>query len=116
MLRDLFAEWYDCEDCHLEMLESERDSYDGDAADDSETDVKKGYLQTSEDDPDYVHENGETASVVGVGVYVTAERPEGEACHLEELESERDSYDGDAEKHAHQCIIKADHKSSCDQP
>ena len=40
MLRDLFAEWYDCQDGHLEMLESERDSYDGDTADDSETDVK----------------------------------------------------------------------------
>ena len=116
MLHDLFTEWGKGEEGHLEELHSEWDSYDGDAADDSETDVKKGYLQTSEDDPDYVHENGETASVVGVGVYVTAERPEGEACHLEELESERDSYDGDAEKHAHQCIIKADHKSSCDQP
>lgn len=98
------------------MLEAERDAYDGDAADDAETDVEEGNLQSTEKDPDYVHEYGETASVVGVGVYVTAERPECEACHLEELESERDSYDGDAEKHAHQCIIKADHKSSCDHP
>ena len=98
------------------MLEAEWYSYYGDAADDAEADMKKGYLQTSEDDPDYVHDNGETASVVGIGVYVTAERPECEACHLDELEAERDAYDGDAENHAHQCIIKADHKSSCDQP
>ena len=115
-LRDLFAEWDYGEDCHFEMLETERDAYDGDAADDAEADMKKGYLQTSEKDPDYVHDNGETASVVGIGVDVTAERPECEACHLEELESERDSDDGDAEEHYHECIIKADHTSSCDQP
>lgn len=98
------------------MLEAERDAYDGDAADYAEGDMEECYLQSAEKDPDYVHDNGETASVVGIGVDVTAERPECEACHLEELESERDAYDGDAEKHAHQCIIKADHKSSCDQP
>ena len=66
------------------MLEAERDAYDGDAADYAEGDMEECYLQSAEKDPDYVHDNGETASVVGIGVDVTAERPECEACHLED--------------------------------
>ena len=45
-----------------------------------------------------------------------SERPKGKSGHLEELHSERDADDGDAEKQAHQSIVDADQNASEQQP
>lgn len=44
-LRDVLAEWEECEDAHLEMLQSERYSDDGDA--ERQTDYR--VVQTDEE-------------------------------------------------------------------
>ena len=98
------------------MLHAERDSDDGQAACYAESDMEKSDLYSSEDDPDDIHDDGEAAAVVGVGMYVSSERPESKSGHLDELESKRDSDDGDAEQDTHQGIIETDHKASHDQP
>ena len=98
------------------MLHAERDSDDGQAAYYAESDVEQCDLYASEDDPDDIHDDGEASAVVGVGMHVSSERPEGKSGHLDELESERDSDDGDAEQDTHQGVIETDHKTSHDQP
>lgn len=98
------------------MLHAERDPDNGQAAYYAESDVEHCDFYASEDDPDDIHDDGEAASVVGVGMYVTSERPECKTGHLDELESERDSDDGDAEQDTHQGVIETDHKTSHDQP
>ena len=115
-LRNFLAEWDEGEDGHLEMLHAERDSDYGQAACYAESDMEKSDLYSSEDDPDDIHDDGEAAAVVGVGMYVSSERPESKSGHLDELESKRDSDDGDAEQNTHQGIIETDHKASHDQP
>ena len=54
-LRYLFAEWDEGEDGHLEVLEAERDADYGKTADEAETDVEEGNLQSAEKNPDYIH-------------------------------------------------------------
>ena len=98
------------------MLHSERNPDDGQAACYAESYMEKCDLYSSEDYPDDIHDDGEASAVVGVGMHVSSERPEGKSGHLDELESERDSDDGDAEQDTHQGVIETDHKTSHDQP
>lgn len=111
-LRDSFAEWEECEDTHLEMLQTERYSDDGDAECDSQADVCKGDLDSSDQYPDDIHDDGQTSGVIRTGGDVVAERPECQTCHLEQLHSERYSDDGDAEHQTYDCIVQADEEAS----
>ena len=98
------------------MLETERYANDCDAAEGSEEYMEEGYFQSATKDPDHIHYNGEAATIIGVRLNIMSEWPKCKSSHLEQLESERDSDDGDAEDSSHKSIIKADHKSSCNQP
>ena len=61
------AEWGEREESHLEVLETERDADDGDAADKTEDEVRRGDLPPPQQDPKHIHEYAEAASGV---VYV----------------------------------------------
>ena len=98
------------------MLDSKRYSHDGQAAEHSESYMEQRYLDSSAENPDNVHQNGQTASVIGIRLNVMSERPQCKTRHLEKLESERNTDDADAVKQPCDCIIKADHKSSQEQP
>lgn len=106
----------ECQQGHLEMLYSEGNADDGQAAENAESDMEHSYFYSSEEDPDNVHQDGQTASVIGSGAYVTSEWPEGKPRHLEQLHTEWYSYDGDTEQDCHEGIIKADHQTTQDQP
>lgn len=49
---------------HLEMLESERDADNGQAAEDSERKMEQGNLNASHKNPDHIHQDRKTAAVV----------------------------------------------------
>lgn len=111
-LRDVLAKWEDCEDTHLEMLQTERYSDDGDAECDSQADVCKCNLDSSYQNPDDVHDDAQTSGVVRTGGDIVAERPECQTCHLEQLHSERYSDDGDAERQTDYRVVQADEEAS----
>ena len=98
------------------MLDSERYSHDGQATEHSESYMEQRYLDSSAENPDDVHQNGQTASVIGIRLNIVSERPQCNTCHLEKLESERNTDDADAVKQSDECVIKADYKSSQEQP
>ena len=98
------------------MLETERDADYGQAADDSEPYMQQGDFDAAEDDPDDVHCNGKTAGVVRSGGHFMSERPEGESCYLEQLQSEWNADDGDAEQKSHQGIIETYYEASQQKP
>lgn len=111
-LRDVLAEWEECEDAHLEMLYSERYSDDGDAEGYSQAYVCKGDLDSSYQYPDDVHDDAQASCVVRAGGDVVAERPECQTCHLEQLHSERYSDDGDAERQTDYRVVQTDEEAS----
>ena len=98
------------------MLDSKRDAYDRDATEHSESYMEHRDLYSSAQDPDDIHQNGQTASVIGIRLNVVSKRPQCKTCHLEKLESERNTDDADAVKQPCDCVIKADYKSSQEQP
>jgi hypothetical protein len=57
------------------MLDTEWYSDDGNAAERSESKMKHCNLNTSDKDPDHVHDNGKTAPVIRIRHDITAERP-----------------------------------------
>lgn len=59
------------------------------------------HFDSAEQYPDYVHEDREATSIVCIGYHFTAERPQGKHADLEELDSERDTYDGKTEQESY---------------
>ena len=80
------------------MLDSERYSHDGQATEHSESYMEQRDLYSTAENPDDVHQNGQTASVIGIRMDIMSERPQCKTCHLEKLESKRNTDDADAEK------------------
>lgn len=54
-LRYILSKRDQCQQSHLEVLQSKRDTYDGDAETYAESDVSKCNLNASENDPDDIH-------------------------------------------------------------
>lgn len=94
------------------MLQAERDAYDGDAAGDTEAQMEQGNLDASEDYPDDVHDHSQTAGVIRPGDYFMSERPESNSCHLEKLQSEWNTDDGQAEQQSDNGIVETDQDAS----
>lgn len=115
-LRYLFAERNEGQQHHLEMLESEWYADDGQAAGDTEAQMEQGNLDASEDYPDDVHDHSQTAGVIRPGDYFMTERPERQPCHLEKLQSEWNTDDGQAEQQSHNSVIETDQNASEQQP
>ena len=68
----------------------------------------KSYLDSSENNPDDVHDNGEASSVICSWNYLTSKWVEGKAGNLKELNSEWYADDSYAKCQTHENIIKAD--------
>ena len=98
------------------MLDSERYADDRHAEEKSEADMKKRYLDASEKDPDYVHQEREAASVTWARNDLTAERPQCKSGDLQKLQSERYADNGDAEQKSDYCIVQADHNAAQHYP
>ena len=98
------------------MLESEWYADDGQAAGDTEAQMEQGDLDASEDYPDDVHDHNQTAGVIRTGDYFMTERPERQPCHLEKLQSEWNTDDGQAEQQSHNSVIETDQNASEQQP
>ena len=98
------------------MLEAEWDADDSHAQDQAEGDVHKGNLNSTKDYPQGVHQDGQAAAVVSVGLHLAAERPQCEATDLEQLHAERDADDCNAEQEAYNPVIEGDDESAQDDP
>ena len=98
------------------MLKTKRDTDDRKAQDGSECYMEHSDLNTSQKYPYYIHEDCETASVIGIRLDLMTERPESETCQLYQLQTERNTDDGDAEKHTHNKIVKAHDKTAEHKP
>ena len=98
------------------MLQAERDADDGQAACDAETQMEQGDLDPSAKYPDDVHPDSETSGIIRSGGHFMSERPECEPCYLEQLQSERDADDGDAEQQSHHSIVEAYYDASKEEP
>ena len=112
----LLAERDKGEKRHLEMLHTERYTYDRKTQEYSEGKVQHCYFHTSHKNPDNVHDDGKTASVIGIRLNVTAERPERKACQLYELKAERDTDYRDAEQKSDDKVVKADEEAAEHKP
>ena len=115
-LRNLFAEWGQCQKGHLEVLQAERDAYDGDAEYDAEPHVQNGDFDATADNPDDVHQNRQATGVIRSRYDVVSERPESKSCHLEKLQSEWNTDDGQAEQQSHNSVIETDQNASEQHP
>lgn len=98
------------------MLKSERDTDDADAAAYSDAEMEKSDLDSTDQNPYYIHEYCQTSVIIWTWLHFMSERPQGECSDLDELDSERDSDDGDAQKKADNPVIQGDQKSSEDHP
>jgi len=98
------------------MLKTEWYADYGQAKEGSECKVKHRYLYSSHKDPDHIHYDRQTASVVCIGLNVMAERPEGETGEFDELDAERNADNGDAEQHTYNKVVKADQESAQYEP
>lgn len=98
------------------MLQAERDADDGQAACYAETQMEQGNLDASAKYPDYVHDHSKTAGVIGTGHDFASEWPQRKSCYLEQLQSERDTDDGDAEQQSHHSIVEAYYDASKEEP
>lgn len=74
-LRNVLAERHECQEGHFEVLDSERDAYDGDAEDYAKGDMSQCYFNSSEYDPDYIHQDAQTSGVSWSWSHIMAERP-----------------------------------------
>ena len=72
---DLLAERNHSQKHHLEVLDTERDTDDRDAADEAEESMEGCDFDSSYEDPEHVHQYRKTAAVIGIGLYLAAERP-----------------------------------------
>ena len=98
------------------MLQAERDADDGQAACYAETQMEQSDFDATEDDPDEVHYDSKTAGVIGTGHDFASEWPQRKSCYLEQLQSERDADDGDAEQQSHHSIVEAYYDASKEEP
>ena len=98
------------------MLETERNTDDRKAQDGSHCNMEQGYLNTSYEDPDHVHDDGKAAAVICIRLNVMTERPERQSGYLDELKSERNTDDGNAEENSYKKIVQADHKAAKHKP
>lgn len=78
------------------MLDSERDTYDGNAAEGSERQVEQGDLDASYKYPDHIHYDCKASAVIGTRHNFMTERPKSKRSDLDKLYSERNADDGDA--------------------
>ena len=97
----LEAEW-DADYCHTQYQ--------------TQGDVHKGYLYAAQNNPQGVHQDGQAAAVVSVGLHLAAERPQCEATDLEQLHAERNADDCNAEQEAYNPVIEGDDESAQDDP
>ena len=98
------------------MLDSPGDSYYGDKAYECAEQVDKGDFPPAQEDPYEVHHYGKAARPSGPVHQFTAERPEGICPQFEQLESERDADDGDAQQQACDVVYHGDYKTAQYEP
>jgi len=101
---------------HLEVLNAEGDAHDGDAEQQTAHQVKRRNLPPAQQDPDDVHDNGQTAGLIGTVHQFMAERPQGVCSQLEELHAERNADDGDAHQQPHDVVDNGYDDPSQDEP
>ena len=97
----LYAEWY---------------ADNRDAEYDSQSDVCKGNFNTSEQDPDDVHKDGQTSGIARSRCYFSTEWPNCQACHFKQLYSERYADNAQAEKQTDHSIVHAYKETSKNNP
>mgnify|MGYP003291658056 FL=1 len=100
---------------NLEMLFAERDSNDRNAKDNAENHMDSGNLPPSENDPQDVECGGE-ATFRGIHDHFLAERPECQKAELEQLDSERDSDDGNTHYQSSEKIHYRGYQPSEEEP
>jgi len=98
------------------VLDTEWDADDGQAAGDTESEVKQCYLDATQKYPQNIHKDTQAPIVILTGSDFTPEGPECKSCHLQKLEPERDTYDGAAEKQPHDSIVDRYYKSAEQKP
>ena len=103
-------------ECHLEVLESPWDTYDGDAIEQAEYKVKDGYLPPPQQYPYQVHHYRHAARFAGTVHKLMAERPKGISAQFEQLHAERNADDGYTHDKSHDIIYHGDDKASENQP
>ena len=100
----------------FEMLLSERDSDDGDAAQYSEEEVNKSYLPPPQKDPQHIHHNRKASGFTRLRFDIFSERPQSQSGQLQQLDSERNPDDGDAEQKADDDINAGNQSTSENKP
>ena len=73
------------------MLQTERDAYYSNAAEQAEGQMKHCDFNTADQYPYDVHYNGQTTAVICIRLDFTAERPERKNSDLNKLQTERDT-------------------------
>ena len=72
----MLAERAECQSCQLEVLASERDADDGDAKHDAEQQMRQANPNTTNQNPDDVHDDAEASACFGCCLDALAERAE----------------------------------------
>jgi hypothetical protein len=98
------------------MLQTERNADYRKTQERSECKMNRCDLDTSHEDPDHIHYDRQTASVIGIRLYLMAERPESESRQLDELKTERDTDYRDAEQQTYDKVVKADKEAAKYKP
>ena len=98
------------------MLYAPRNTDDGDAEQQAETDVNEGDLPPSKENPKKIHNNGQAARIVRAADDIVSERPEGVGAEFEELHAERNADDGDAHQQAIEVVQDGCNQAAEQQP
>ena len=115
-LSDFFSEGEDGADGHFEVLEAEGNAHDSDAEDDAEEQVQERHLPPSAENPDEIHHNGKASRLIWPVHQFVTERPQRVRAQLEQLHTERNAHDGDAQQQSHDIVDEGDDYAAQDKP
>ena len=101
---------------HLEVLDSEGNSYDRDAEEKTADEMNCRDFPESAEDPDNVHRHRQAAGLILAELHLAAEGPHNVGAKFEQLHSERNTDNGYAHQQTDQIVEESDLQSSEDQP
>jgi hypothetical protein len=98
------------------MLDSERNTDDGNAENGTNANMKQSHLDSAEDYPDDVHSYIQAAGIIRSCLHFSSERTECKTGNLHQLKSEWDTDDGNAVKNAKHEVTYADKDATEQHP
>ena len=98
------------------MLHAKGNPDNGNAEQQATRQVDQGDFPPAKQNPDEVHHNGQASRLTGAVHHFIAEGPQGIGSQLEELESERDTDNGDTQQNPCGIIHQGDKDTAKNEP